>query len=210
MGRLEGADRPAESLGQGGPGTEVLLQERRQLLLLATDGGEVVLGEQGPVVGDSEQEVSPALPAHLGDHDLDLVRLDLLGEDLAQHLGIGVGQAFRGHVAAGVGVALEVGVADAGHPQRFELGVLAHAGEGDAVVDLADLVEGAARVLREQQDPVGIGHRGDRLAPGDALAGVLRPVLHQLLGGHVEGEVHRAAPMARRAASAICSSGSSR
>ena len=79
--------------------------------------------------------------ADLGDEDLHLHRLHLVGEDLAEHLGVGVGQAAGVDVLAAVLVALEVGVADAGDAELVELVVLADPGERDAVVDLADLVE---------------------------------------------------------------------
>jgi hypothetical protein len=44
-----------------------------------------------------------------------------VGEDLAQHLGVGVGEAAGVDVLAAVLVALEVGVADARDPQLVEL-----------------------------------------------------------------------------------------
>src|SRR6266540_3494351 len=52
-------------------------------------------------------------------------------------------------------------------------------------VDLADLVEGRAGVLRHEQDAVGEFHRHHRPPSGDALAGVVRAVLHELLGRDV-------------------------
>ncbi len=55
----------------------------------------------------------------------------------------------------------------------------------DAVVELGDLVEGARGVLGHEHDPVGALDRQDRLAACDALARVVRAVLHELLGRDV-------------------------
>ncbi len=99
---------------------------------------------------------------------------------------------------------------DPGHPQRFELVVLPDPGEGDPVVDLTDLLEGSTRVLGEDEHPVGVLDRDDRPPPGDALAGVLRPVLHQLLGRHVERCCHeRSSSITVRDTSPTTSSGNS-
>ena len=91
---------------------------------------------------------------------------------------------------AAVGVALDVGVADPGHAQVLELVVLAHPGEGDAVVDLRDLVEQGRGVLGDEEDAVPVLDGDDGLAAGDALAGILRLVLHHLLGRDVVGQRH--------------------
>jgi hypothetical protein len=99
------------------------------------------LVDDGAVVEDVEQLVVGGGRPDLGDEDLDLHRLHLVGEDLAEDLGVLVGQAAGVDVLAAVGVALEVGVADPGDAQLVELVVLADAGEGDAVVDLADLAQ---------------------------------------------------------------------
>ena len=64
-----------------------------------------------------------------------------MGEDLVEGLGVGVGQRAGVDILARERVALEVGVAHAGRAQRVELAVLADAGERNAVVDLADLVQ---------------------------------------------------------------------
>src|SRR5690606_30884000 len=63
---------------------------------------------------------------------------------------------------------------------------------GDAVVDLGDLVQRGRGVLRAQQDAALVAERGQAAAPGDALAGVVGPVLHHLLGGDVERHGHQA------------------
>ena len=47
------------------------------------------------------------------------------------------------------------------------------------------------RVLRGEQDAVGVLHGDDRAAAGDALAREVGPVLHQLLGRDVERHAHR-------------------
>jgi hypothetical protein len=64
-----------------------------------------------------------------------------VGEDVAQHLGVGVRQALGVDILATERVALEVGVADTRDAEAVVLVVLAGTGERDAVVDLADLVE---------------------------------------------------------------------
>ncbi len=115
---------------------------------------------------------------------------------MAQRLRVGVGEALGGHVVAAVRVALDVGMTDAGHPQRFELVVLPHPGERDPIVDLADLVEGSAGVFPQQENAVDVLQRHYRAAPGYAFDGVLGPVLHELLGRDVEGKAHGAASRA--------------
>src|SRR5207248_11296224 len=98
---------------------------------------------------------------------------------------------------AAVGEALRVGVADAGHAELVELVVPAHTGEGDAVIDLVDLVQRARGVLGGDEDALG-EHRGDeRPSARDPLAGVVGAVLHDLLWGHVEGHRHGRWPSAR-------------
>src|SRR5690606_7880878 len=78
--------------------------------------------------------------------------------------------------------------------QLVELVVLADPREGDAVVDLAHLAQGVGGVLRADDDAVLVGEGHERPAAGDALAGVVGPVLHDLLGGDVEGHAHRRSP----------------
>ena len=136
--------------------------------------------------------------------DLHLVGLHLLGEDRRQRLGVRVGERLRVHVLASVGVPAEVGQADPRDPQVLELAVLAGAGERDAVVDLRDLVQRGAGVLREEQQAIGVLHGHHRLPASDALAGVLGAVLHELLGRDVRLERHQLAP--RPCSSAIMAS----
>ena len=66
--------------------------------------------------------------------------------------------------------------------------------EGDPVVDLGDLVQGTAGVLGHERDAVVVGEDHDGPPPGDALAGVVGPVLHHLLGSDVERHAHREPP----------------
>ena len=127
----------------------------------------------------------------LGDEDLDLHRLHLVGEDLAEDLGVLVGEAAGVDVVARVLEALEVGGADAGDAELVELVVLADTGERDAVVDLADLAQRLGRVLGDDRDAVDVAHRDQRPAAGDALARVVGAVLHHLFGGDVERHAHR-------------------
>ena len=143
--------------------------------------------------GEKPLEVE-ILVADLDHEDLDLERLHLVGEDVAEHLGVLVGERVGLHVLAAVAVALEVGVADPRDAELVELVVLAHPGEGDAVVDLADLVERRARVLGRDEDAVGEQDRGGAATACDALAGVVGPVLHHLLGRDVERHAHGRAP----------------
>ena len=86
--------------------------------------------------------------------------------------------------------------ADAGDAQLVELVVLADPGEGDAVVDLADLAQRGRRVLGADEDAVVVDDGDEAATPGDALAGVVGPVLHHLLGRDVERHAHDASPPA--------------
>ena len=161
---------------------------------LAAHDDEVGLVDDRAVEGQPVELVVLGGVADLGDAELDLVGLHLLGEDRAEGLGVGVGDHPAGDVAAVVGVAADVGQPDAGDPQALELAVAADGGEADAVVELADLVQGGAGVLGDEQDAVGVGEDGDAAAAGDALAGVLRAVAHELLGRGVVRHGHGSAP----------------
>ena len=145
-----------------------------------------------------EHLVLRAVLTDLGDEDLDLHRLHLVGEDLSEDLGVGVGQAAGVDVLAAVLVALEVGVADAGDAELVELVVLPDPRERDAVVDLAHLVQRGAAVLGGDEDALGIEDGDGAAAPGDALPGVVGPILHHLLRRDVEGHRHERAPPGRR------------
>ena len=117
-----------------------------------------------------------------------------MGEDLAEDLGVLVGEAACVDIVTGVLEALEIGGADTGHAQLVELVVLADTGEGDAVVDLADLAQRVRRVLGDERDAVVVADGDQRSAAGDALAGVVGPVLHHLFGCDVERHAHRERP----------------
>ena len=146
--RPERAHRRPQRLGQGPVPRPLLLEPLGDGLGLPAQHGVAVLVGDGPLVGDVVQLVRSQPGAQLGHQDLDLERLHLVGEHLAEVLGVEVGQRTGVDVLAAVGVALGVGVADTRDPQLVELVVLAHAGEGDPVVDLADLVEGPGRDSR--------------------------------------------------------------
>ena len=212
-------DGQRERLGQVHALAPLLLQAGLDLLRSPAHGDEAVLVGDRAVVGEPVDLVGLGVAADLGDDDLDLVGLGLLGEHRAQGLGVGVGQAARGDVGAVVGVAAQVGVAHPGHPQVLELVVLADRGEGDPVVDLGDLVQRPAGVLADERDAVVVGEHDDRPAAGDALAREVGPVLHQLLGRDVERHPggHRAPPglstreaMMASTTGAISSSGTNR
>ena len=96
----------------------------------------------------------------------------------------------RRDVAAVVGVAPHVGVADAALAQVLELVVLADGGEADPVVDLADLAQGAGRVLGDEGDPAVVAQDDRRSAARDVAARVVGVLLVALLGGNVEGHRH--------------------
>ena len=183
-------DADLERVGQAHAGVEVLAQVAGDGLGLAAHDDEVGLVDDRAVEGEPVELVVLRAVADLGDAELDLEGLRLLGEDLAEGLGVGVGDDPAGDVAAVVGVAADVGQADAGDPQALELAVAADGGEADAVVELADLVQGGAGVLGDEQDAVGVGEDGDAAAAGDALAGVLRAVAHELLGRGVVRHGH--------------------
>jgi hypothetical protein len=92
----------------------------------------------------------------LGHEDLDLERLHLVGEDVAEDLGELVGEAACVDVVTRVLVPLQVGGADAGHAELVELVVPTDAGERDPVVDLADLAQRLGRVLGDDGDALGV------------------------------------------------------
>src|ERR1700689_3882349 len=106
-------------------------------------------------------------------------------------------------------------MANTGHAELVVFVVLADATEGDAVVDFADLVERARRVLGDDGDADVVRRGDERPATGDALLGILGPVLHDLLGCHVVRHAHDARSACLRAIkapkrSATSSSGTSR
>ena len=117
----------------------------------------------------------PQAVAQLGHQDLHLERLHLVGEHLPEVLGVEVGQRPGLDVLAAVGVALGVGVADARYPQLVELVVLADPGEGDAVVDLADLVQRPRRVVGHDHDARGRRWWPPATGPGRCPSGRTRP-----------------------------------
>ena len=148
VGPGQGGDRGARGRSaRSRPGAPRLAQALGDGLGLAAEHAEAVLVDDGAVVEDVEQLVVGLGGADLGHEDLDLHRLHLVGEDLAEDLGVLVGQAAGVDVLAAERVALQVGVADAGDAELVELVVVADAGEGDAVVDLADLAQRVRRVL---------------------------------------------------------------
>ena len=111
-----------------------------------------------------------------------------------EQLGVGVGQPSAGDVAPVVGVAADVGDADARVAQRLELVVAADGREPDPVVDLRDLAQRRRVVLRDEQHAAGEGEHHDAAAARDPLAGQLRPVAQELVDGGVERHRHGAAP----------------
>src|SRR5436190_2272861 len=83
------------------------------------------------------------------------------------------------------------------HPcdaELVELAVATDARERDAVVDLADLVQGVRRVFRADEDAVVVSETSQRSPASDALARVVGTVLHHLLRRDVERHTHRRAP----------------
>ncbi len=143
---------------------------------------DALLVLQAPVVEHAVHLVVVGRVPDLRDQDLDLERLQLLREDPPERLRVGVRDRLRGDVLAAVGVAAEIGQTNPGDAEVLELVVLAHRGERDAVVDLADLVQRFARVLGDDEDPRLTLDRDDRLAARNALARVVRAVLHHLFG----------------------------
>ena len=122
-----------------------------------------------------------------------------LGEDRAEGLRVGVGQAAGLDVVARILVALHIGITHTEPAQLIEFVVLAHPRESDAVVDLADLAQCLRRVLCDNEDSLGTLCRYQGATARDALAREVGPVLHQLFRGDVERHAHRA-----RTSAAIC------
>ena len=174
-GPASAAHRGAEGAAQVPVGDPGLGHPLGDGLGLAAEDGEAVLVGDGPLVGDVVQLVGPAVGAQLGHQDLDLEGLHLVGEDVAQELGVEVGQRPGVDVLAAEGEPLGVGVADPGHPELVVLVVLAHPGEGDAVVDLADLVERARGVLGHDEHAVGRRRWPPASVPGRCPSGRTRP-----------------------------------
>jgi hypothetical protein len=186
----------AQGVLEGGPVGVVLLEVGRHDVGRASHHAVALDVGHLAVVGEPVDLVVIRPVADLGDEELDLVGLlPAAGEDGAEGLGVGVGQAPTGDVAAVVGVAAHVGQPHSGDAEVLELVVAADGGEGDAVVDLGDLVQRLGGVLRDEQHATGELDDHHRATAGDALAGVVGPVLHQLLGRDVEGHAHRLAPV---------------
>src|SRR6202042_444408 len=188
--------RQARDRGPQGPDQRqavlvVVLQHRRHLVGLAAHGHEAVLLGHRAVEGDPVDLIIGGRLADLAHHQLHLEGLVALGEELAQDLGVPVGQAAGGNVTAVVLVPGVVRVPDPGLAQVLELVVAPDRGDPDAVVDLADLVQGARRVRRHEQDaPVVLDHH-PAAATGDALPGVVRLIFHRLFWRDVERHTHR-------------------
>ena len=181
-----------ERLGERHAVGEALLERRRHLVGLAAEGDEARLIGHRAVPGDAVDLVAVRLGADLGDDDLHLIRLARrLAEVGAERLGVPVGQAARGHVAAVELVAGHVRVGDAGLAQHLVLVVPADRGERDPVVDLADLVQHAGDVGGHQQDAARVLHDHRAAAARHALARVVGLVAHRLLGRHIERHGHR-------------------
>ncbi|GAB1330596.1 hypothetical protein ACE1SV_49350 [Streptomyces sennicomposti] len=192
-----GGDLPLAAVGVAGQGLHRELQRLRQrhavpvtlieiaadLLGVAADRDRAVLVHDRTVVRQPVDLVTLRGLPHLGDHQLHLVRLlRRTGEDRAQRLRVDVRQTARGHVVPVVGVTTQVGVAHTADAQILVLVVLAGRGEADPVVDLAELVQRTGRILTDEHDAVGVLQHYQAAAAGDALAGVLGPVGHGLLG----------------------------
>jgi hypothetical protein len=174
-------------------GLSELLADR--LSITAEDGKAVLIGD-GAFVGDVEELGRSHGGAELCDQYLDLERLHLVGEDIAEVLCVEIGQAASIDVLAAVGEALRVGMADACDTELVVLVVLPDPGEGDPVVDLRDLVKRARWVLGDQDHALCIERGDEGAATGDALLGVLSTVLHDLLRCHVVRHAHRSVPPA--------------
>ena len=141
---------------------------------VAAEDRETLLVGDGAVVGDVEQLVRVADRVELRDEDLDFEGLHLVGEDLAEVLGIHVRERAGVDVLARVRVALGVGVAHAGDPKLVELVVAPDTGEGDAVIDLADLVQRARRVLGDDQHAAVVGRADERATSARSPSGRTR------------------------------------
>src|SRR5690349_6208230 len=195
--RAKPADGQPERLGQRQVGPVAVLEHRHDRLTLPAEHHVLRLVEDRAV---EQQPVEPVvrrgLP-DLADAQLHLERLLLLGEDRVERLRVRVGERPAGDVPAVVGVAAHVGQPDPGHPQRLVLAVPADRREPDPVVDLADLVQRALRVLGDEQYALGVLEHDDRPAAHDVLPRVFRAVAHDLLGGGIERHRHGVIPPLR-------------
>jgi hypothetical protein len=132
-----------------------VLQRERQAFECVFGGGETgldrlsvsaqdrearLVGDRA-LVGDAVELRGARRVAQLCDENLDLERLLALREHVAEVLGVVVRQGPDVDVTTRVGETGRIGPADARLSETVELVVLAHAGEGDAVVDLRDLEE---------------------------------------------------------------------
>src|SRR5439155_4411839 len=169
---------------------------------VATDRYEPLFVGDGSIEQDVVDTRRPRSPVYLTDHDLDLVGLHLLGEDGGERLRVCVGEVASLHVLAPVLIPPEIGEPAAREAELLELGVLGEAGEGDPVVDLTDLVQGRTGVLGDEEQAVRELEPDHRPPTGDALVGVVRAVLHELLGGDVRHEAHDAPRSCRTASTA--------
>lgn len=159
-----------------------LIEITTDLLRIATDRDRTMLIDDRTVMRQPVNLIALRRLPHLGDDQLHLVRL--LGrtrEDRAQRLGVHIGQTTSGHVITVIGVTTQVGVPHATDPEVLVLVVLTGRRKTDPVIDLAELVQRAGRILPDEHDAIGILQHDQAAATRDALPGELRTVGHRLL-----------------------------
>src|SRR5665213_4485054 len=123
----ECSDASPERDSEAGVGLERRTESARDLLSLTAEDREGLLVDDRAVIGDVIKACVVGRRTELRDDDLDFEWLHLVGEDLAEELGVEVGEASGVDVFSRVGEALGVRVSDSGDPQLIELVVLADA-----------------------------------------------------------------------------------
>ena len=157
---------------------------------LPSDNRKGTFVDDAAVERDAIHLVGLAVVSDLHHQNFHLQRLQFLAENGTEALRVAVRKRTGGHIFPAVHESLEICVPDAGLPEIFKFAVLAGPRKGDAVVDLGDFIQRGAGIFRDEQYPVHIFNGDDGAAFGDAFLGILRLVLHHLLGRDVIGHRH--------------------
>ena len=151
-----------------------------------------------PIEGQSIHLILGGALPYLRYNNLDLKRFGVFGKDGSQCLGIGIGKTAASDVFAIVGIPPGVCEPHPGYSKAFKFVVFTDRGEGNAVINLADLVQCTRRVFGHKCDPISVLNDNDTSPSSNALAGVVGLVLDDLFGGNIKRHTHQRSPLAPR------------